>query len=77
MKNYNTYIKENINDKLSNQKRFIPGEYVYSFAFKKIYKIVSTTDREIRIVDKNGFVGDFLIKDFIPEIEYQSNKYNL
>jgi hypothetical protein len=62
----------------TNKERFIPGEKVYSIAFKKMYTILEVTDdNTIWIVDKSGNSAEWLIKDFIPEIEYTTNKFNL
>ena len=53
------------------------GERVWSTAFEKFYKVIDFSDRYIRIEGEYGNQGDFLIKDFIPEIEYNANKYNI
>ena len=56
---------------------FEVGEKTWSTAFKHFFKVISFTDRYIRIEDEDGNQGDFLIKDFIPETEYYKDKYEL
>jgi len=57
--------------------QFKIGEYVWSTAFNKMYKVVDITDRTLWIEDDNGYRAEFLKKDFIPEIDYNMSKYNL
>jgi hypothetical protein len=56
---------------------FKVGEYVWSTAFNKLYKLVNQTDNTLWIEDEDGNQAEFLKKDFIPEIEYKQLKYNL
>jgi len=61
-----------------NKERFKVGEYAICIPFKKLYKIIEVTDNNtIWIEDEDGHQAEFLIKDFVPEIEYDANKYNL
>ena len=63
----------------NNKKRFKVGEYAIMVPFNnQRVKILEVTDHgTIWIENEDGNQAEFLIKDFIPEIEYQSNKYNL
>lgn len=56
---------------------FKVGDRVWSTAFEKFYTINSITDCCLVIEDEDGNLGEFLKKGFIPEIEYNLNKYNL
>jgi hypothetical protein len=61
-----------------NKERFKPGEMCYSIAFNDFFKIIEVTDHDtIWIEDDDGNQAEFLIKDFIPEIEYNAKRYNL
>ncbi len=60
-----------------NKERFKVGEYAIMIPFNnKKVKIIGVTDHTLWIED-NGYEAEFLIKDFIPEIEYNVKKYNL
>lgn len=64
---------------LKNKKRFKIGEYAIMIPFNnKRVKILEVTDNStIWIEDEDGHQAEFLIKDFIPEVEYNANKYNV
>ena len=53
------------------------GDKAYWKVFDEIVDVLDVDGTIITIKDKNGIIGDWLIKDFIPEIEYEKNKYNL
>jgi len=57
--------------------KFVIGEYVWSIAFKKLYKVVDIDNRCLWVENENGYVTDFLKNGFIPEIEYNKQKYNI
>ena len=62
----------------STDEKFRVGEYVWSKAFNKKFKIVGITDRYLMIEDEEGNRAEFSDKhNFIPEIEYDASKYNL
>jgi len=62
-----------------NENKFKIGEYAIWKPFNnERVKILDITDnRTIWIKDKNGNIGEWLIRDFIPEIEYLQKNYNL
>ncbi len=69
------YIKKFENNK--NKERFKVGEYAIMLASNnKRVKILDVTDHSIWI-DYDGNPMEFLKKGFIPELEYDTNKYNL
>jgi len=63
----------------NNKERFKVGEYAIIVPFNnQRVKIIKVTDNAtIWIEDDDGNQAEFLIKDFIPEIEYNAKKYNL
>ena len=64
---------------LKNKERFKVGEYAIMVPFNnQRVKILEVTDTgTIWIEDEDGHQAEFLIKDFIPEIEYLAKKYNI
>jgi len=62
-----------------NENKFKIGEYAIWKPFNnERVKILDITDnRTIWIQDKHGNIGEWLIRDFIPEIEYLQKNYNL
>jgi hypothetical protein len=57
--------------------QFKIGEYVWSTAFNKKYKVIAINDKTLWIENEDGHRAEFLKKDFIPEIDYNISKYNL
>ena len=64
---------------LKNKERFKVGEYAIMIPFNnQRVKIIEVTDTgTIWIEDEDAHRAEFLIKDFIPEIEYLAKKYNI
>ena len=61
-----------------NKDKFKIGEYAIWKPFdNERVKILDVTDNTIIIEDKNGNIGEWLIKDFIPEIDFLQKTYNL
>lgn len=73
MKHLRTY--ENI----TNKEKFKVGEYAICIPFNIRVKILEVTDQDtIWIENEDGHVAEFLInKDFVPELEFNANKYNI
>ena len=66
------------NDFENLKKRFKVGEYaIMKASNNKRVKILDVPDNSHIWIDYDGNPMHFLIKGFIPEIEYKTNKYNL
>lgn len=72
LKKYEKYSIDELKD------RFKIGEYAIMKAFDKRVKIVSVTDYDtLWVEDDTGHWSEWKPNGIIPEIEFQSNKYNL
>jgi hypothetical protein len=62
-----------------NENKFKIGEYAIwkPFNNERVKILDITNNRTIWIQDKHGNIGEWLIKDFIPEFDYLQKNYNI